>query len=209
MTAKLPPHAVRVDGFVLPRPVADHPALDFCNTWAGWDAPARPGSEWLRGYDQFAVWAGFAGLLGPAAVASVRERAGGTGTEPDAVLDRVRRLRGALYGVLHHDDEQGFGTVAAEAEQANARTRLVGDAARARFELPETDDLLLPLHAVALSAADLLCGPDRASVRACPGTDCGWLFLDRRGRRTWCSMTTCGNRAKVRAHAARRRGTQR
>jgi predicted RNA-binding Zn ribbon-like protein len=38
-------------------------------------------------------------------------------------------------------------------------------------------------------------------VRTCPS--CGWLFLDARGRRRWCSMATCGNRAKVRAHAAR------
>ncbi|MGW5195753.1 CGNR zinc finger domain-containing protein, partial [Kribbella sp. NPDC004138] len=44
-------------------------------------------------------------------------------------------------------------------------------------------------------------GQDRAHVRTCPS--CGWLFLDPRGRRRWCSMATCGNRAKVRAHAAR------
>jgi predicted RNA-binding Zn ribbon-like protein len=40
-------------------------------------------------------------------------------------------------------------------------------------------------------------------VKACPGDSCGWLFLDPRGRRRWCIMATCGNRSKVRAHAAR------
>ncbi|MFE4960639.1 CGNR zinc finger domain-containing protein [Streptomyces sp. NPDC056653] len=27
-----------------------------------------------------------------------------------------------------------------------------------------------------------------------PSEDCGWLSLDRRGRRRWCSMATCGSR---------------
>jgi predicted RNA-binding Zn ribbon-like protein len=48
-----------------------------------------------------------------------------------------------------------------------------------------------------------LTGPSREHVHTCPS--CGWLFLDPRGRRRWCSMATCGNRAKVRAHAARAR----
>ncbi|HET7305552.1 MAG TPA: CGNR zinc finger domain-containing protein [Segeticoccus sp.] len=40
---------------------------------------------------------------------------------------------------------------------------------------------------------------------ACPGDDCGWLFLNPGGRRRWCSMSPCGNRAKVAAHARRHR----
>ncbi|MER5688883.1 CGNR zinc finger domain-containing protein [Streptomyces sp. NPDC002205] len=27
-----------------------------------------------------------------------------------------------------------------------------------------------------------------------PSEDCGWLALDRGGRRRWCSMATCGSR---------------
>jgi predicted RNA-binding Zn ribbon-like protein len=30
-----------------------------------------------------------------------------------------------------------------------------------------------------------------------PGVDCGSLFLDPRGRRRWCDMAACGNRATV------------
>jgi predicted RNA-binding Zn ribbon-like protein len=63
----------------------------------------------------------------------------------------------------------------------------------------------LPLLAVARAAEDLLTSPARAEVRACPGDDCGWLFVDPRGLRRWCDMAWCGNRAKVRAHAARAR----
>jgi predicted RNA-binding Zn ribbon-like protein len=63
----------------------------------------------------------------------------------------------------------------------------------------------MPLLAVARSAAELLCEPDRPRVGRCPGTDCGWLFVDRQGHRRWCTMSICGNRAKARAHARRRR----
>jgi predicted RNA-binding Zn ribbon-like protein len=44
-----------------------------------------------------------------------------------------------------------------------------------------------------------------ARVHRCPGRNCGWLFLDTSGRRRWCSMATCGSRAKMRAMYARRR----
>jgi predicted RNA-binding Zn ribbon-like protein len=43
-------------------------------------------------------------------------------------------------------------------------------------------------------------------VRQCPGRNCGWLFLDVSGRRHWCSMATCGSRAKMRRLYARQRG---
>ena len=40
----------------------------------------------------------------------------------------------------------------------------------------------------------------------CSAEDCGLVFYDssRGGTRRWCSMQRCGNRAKVRAHRARR-----
>lgn len=48
-------------------------------------------------------------------------------------------------------------------------------------------------------------GRDR--IRVCDADDCGILFADdsRSRSRRWCSMTRCGNRAKVRAYRARAR----
>jgi predicted RNA-binding Zn ribbon-like protein len=43
--------------------------------------------------------------------------------------------------------------------------------------------------------------PVSRGVRACPGAGCGWLFYDPRGRRRWCVMAVCGNRAKAARHA--------
>ncbi|MBO0870833.1 MAG: CGNR zinc finger domain-containing protein, partial [Micromonosporaceae bacterium] len=69
-----------------------------------------------------------------------------------------------------------------------------------------TDRLTLPLLAVAWSAAQLLTTLPPSAVMACPGPGCGWLFHDPRGRRRWCRMQWCGNRAKARRHAARSGG---
>gem|GEM_PF-3517240 len=48
--------------------------------------------------------------------------------------------------------------------------------------------------------------PDR--VRRCAHPACVLYFLDtsRNGTRRWCSMETCGNRAKAGRHYARARG---
>jgi predicted RNA-binding Zn ribbon-like protein len=49
--------------------------------------------------------------------------------------------------------------------------------------------------------------PDR--IRVCANDRCRWVFYDgsRSGRRRWCDMTTCGNRAKAARHRARARST--
>jgi len=58
--------------------------------------------------------------------------------------------------------------------------------------------------AVAHSALDLLRSPMHGRIRECAGAGCGWLFVDtsKAARRRWCSMESCGNRAKVQRHRA-------
>ncbi|MEM9470689.1 MAG: CGNR zinc finger domain-containing protein [Pseudomonadota bacterium] len=64
-----------------------------------------------------------------------------------------------------------------------------------------------PLHALlAVSALSILMDErERKRLKMCPGNGCGWLFIDetKNARRTWCSMETCGNRAKAARHYAR------
>ena len=45
--------------------------------------------------------------------------------------------------------------------------------------------------------------PER--IRVCASDTCEWIFYDasRTGRRRWCDMATCGNRAKAARHRAR------
>ena len=61
-------------------------------------------------------------------------------------------------------------------------------------------------QAIAISAASVLADPrETARVKRCPAEDCGWLFFDetKNARRKWCSMETCGNRAKARRNYER------
>lgn len=49
---------------------------------------------------------------------------------------------------------------------------------------------------------------DSDRLRICANDGCRWVFHDtsRTGRRRWCSMASCGNRAKAARHRARKRG---
>ena len=63
------------------------------------------------------------------------------------------------------------------------------------------------LGPIALAAVRLFTEGDFHRIRECGGHACGWLFYDRskNNRRRWCEMEVCGNRAKQRRLAARRR----
>jgi predicted RNA-binding Zn ribbon-like protein len=62
------------------------------------------------------------------------------------------------------------------------------------------------LASLARDAIDLLGGPHATRVRECAAEDCALLFVDasRPGRRRWCSMEGCGNRAKTTSYRRRR-----
>jgi predicted RNA-binding Zn ribbon-like protein len=55
---------------------------------------------------------------------------------------------------------------------------------------------------------ELLAASETGRLRICANDGCRWVFDDtsRTGRRRWCSMASCGNRAKAARHRARRRG---
>jgi predicted RNA-binding Zn ribbon-like protein len=69
-----------------------------------------------------------------------------------------------------------------------------------------SDALEKMLAPIIRSAVELLISPEAQRMKVCPGLgDCGWLFLDasKSGRRRWCSMRSCGSRAKMRRYYAR------
>lgn len=63
------------------------------------------------------------------------------------------------------------------------------------------------LATIARDAIDLLVHGPIDRIRECAGANCSLLFYDdsQAGRRQWCSMSTCGSQAKVRAYRARTR----
>ncbi|MFI6073538.1 BTAD domain-containing putative transcriptional regulator [Actinoplanes sp. NPDC051343] len=191
-----PAYAVRVRDQWLPWNVGGHPALEFCNTYAGWGAPGELSSEWLRGYATLAVWAEQHDLASSSTVSGLLRQARRAPHAGAEVLARARRLRSALYACLTDPaDRKAFATVARFAsEAAHVSVFTAGDDGLGRWVLPAGAGLALPLHAAARSAADLLADPRRFTVCACPGVHCGWLFLNPSGRRAFCSAATCAER---------------
>jgi len=197
-------HLVR--GVPLPDPVGGHPALDFCNTRAGWGS-ARP-KEYLTSPGALALWAADAGL----APWPEADPDGEADADADALRDALA-LREALYrcalGTAADGDWRLLSRDAAAARSASRLEPTADGAARWVLALDRNDPAgadpaRLALHAVATAAEQLVTSSLLACVRACPGVGCGWLFADPRRRRRWCSMAVCGNRAKARRHAERR-----
>jgi predicted RNA-binding Zn ribbon-like protein len=72
----------------------------------------------------------------------------------------------------------------------------------ARIERETATSPLAVLAPIALAAATLLTDADPARLRQCASGRCVIWFLDssKNGRRRWCSMARCGNRAKAARH---------
>jgi len=129
------------------------------------------------------------------------------------MLSRLRRVRQAMRGVLE----------AAATRQAPDASDLadINRALRTHYiyELvPATDGVSLdhrhqgdPVDGAIARLSEALAREliqgDTARLRICQNPECHWVFKDtsRTGKRKWCSMRSCGNRAKVARHRARRR----
>lgn len=203
--ANVPGHYELADGIRLPARISGHPALDFCNTWAGWDG--RAAVEYLADYEHLLVWAAFVGILRPDHVTQLRQRAHDSASAATSMLERARSFRANLYAVLRDPAcAPGWPAVADEVAMAAQTLHLQRADDTIRFEVAPAADLSAPLAAAAWSAGELLTSDALRRVRACAGPGCGWLFLDPTGRRRWCVMSICGNREKARRFAAKRKG---
>jgi predicted RNA-binding Zn ribbon-like protein len=177
--------------------VAGDLALDFVNTVA--DRLSHPRERLVTGAD-VDRWARRAGLLGP------RES---LHSSPRQVT-QLHGIREDLYRLLQPVSIGG--SPSAEAISRFDRTRarvarqrhLVWHGGRFAWEWRDMGRLLGP---IAERAAELLVAAPPGRLRQCADAGCGWVFLDRSraGRRRWCRMVDCGNRAKARRHYQRGR----
>ncbi len=187
-------------------------ALDFVNT-ADWRGGVRR-LELLEGYADLVAWGLQAGVLEPAQARAMLREAAARPAKAAAALEGARAFREALFAVA---SAVAAGTapppadlrrVEAAVRKAASHAQLVGGRSGVRWRwdpAPALDRVLWP---VARDAGDLLTSPVISRLRECAADTCTWLFLDesRNASRIWCSMRSCGNRAKARRHYARTRG---
>lgn len=181
--------------------------LDFANTLD--NRLGEQPRELLNSYTDLVAWSQQAGQIMDAMATRLLEQAALRPREAVATLQQAKDVREAIYRLFLAIGEEA---APAEEDLQALNTALGGAMAHARI-VPrsdgyswgwEGDELVFdrPLWSVVRSAADLLTTPELQAVRVCAAEDCGWLFLDtsKNGTRRWCSMKSCGNRAKARRH---------
>ncbi|MBF9072232.1 CGNR zinc finger domain-containing protein [Streptacidiphilus fuscans] len=171
------------------------PSLDFVNTLRDRFAGGR---ELLVHAEDLATWC---------------QASGATAAPPsvdDALLHQARELREAI--------DTGLSAIvrgtAFPAEAADVLNVWLTRAAQhaPRLELTDGTPVFRPstvpddahgvLCRIALDAAEVLGSDLRQRLRICDGVGCSARFIDHSagGRRRWCSMSACGNRAKANRH---------
>lgn len=185
--------------------IGGHPAIDFVNTVHSWQEDPPP--DYLHGFNDLVEWHRMFDLVGPKAAARFK-------AAPAAEKKRVFREAIGLRADLHRIFAGLTGGKALPQDALDRLSDVIRRTARWRrltadrasggralccvWELDEAPAAAL-LGPVAWQAADLLENGSLERLKECPGEDCGWLFLDtsKNRSRTWCSMRTCGNAAKV------------
>ena len=187
--------------------------LDFANTLGG---PVTEPLERLNTYADLVSWSRQAGTVSASAARRLLEESSRHPRMAAAVLERARELRGAIYRTWAAE-VRGEQAATADLELLNSllgkalsHQRLVREEDRYAFGWRDDDALESILWPVAKSTAELLTSEEAKLVRQCEAfatKDCAWLFIDetRNRSRRWCSMASCGNRAKARRHYQRAR----
>ena len=193
--------------------------LDFVNS----DDAARrqhgSQSDALGGFEDFTRWLSEARVLDADRAGALLRRAQQQPTGASGALHEARRLRSMLRALAERQGgDPELATQVATQVAIGEINRVLGRSAGTRRVEPHTDGgfvrnfvtvgdvfagLLVP---VIESAADSLVNGELARVHVCADPRCGRVFFDasRNGKRRWCEMATCGNRAKAARH--RRKG---
>lgn len=185
--------------------------LDFANT-ADWHASPKP-QENLNSYSDLLVWGQMAGILSDSEAQQLWQRAQSRPSEAQTALARAIELREAIYGIFvrlvnqESPSQSDLNFLNYVLQSALPHLRVEPSAQGFSFEWEASgQDLERVLWPVAWSAADLLTSEDLDRVGQCADDrGCGYLFFDtsRNHSRRWCSMESCGNRAKAMRHYQR------
>jgi predicted RNA-binding Zn ribbon-like protein len=167
----------------------------------------------LRDFDTFVRWLEASALVDAERASGIRRRAQLQLAGASAVLAEARRIRASLRvlaerGIQSIDVQRSIVVEINRVLGRSVGTRRLderGDGTFMRAFVPGGDAFAALMIPVVESAADSLVTGELARVRRCGDPTCPRVFLDatRNGRRRWCEMGTCGNRAKAARHRAR------
>jgi predicted RNA-binding Zn ribbon-like protein len=178
------------------------------------EAPLRPGDA-LHDFETFVLWLESAAVLDIERAQGIRRRAlqqpaGAAATLVDArrvrTTLRVLAERGTSASQVRFDALSEINRVLGRSA-GTRRVELRGDGSYARAFVPVGDAFAGLMIPIVESAADAMILGELGRVRRCADSRCPRVFFDRtkNGRRRWCDMATCGNRAKAARHRARRK----
>jgi len=189
--------------------VAERLCLDFVNTEIVENGDRV---DLLGGFADLTAWCAATQVMSASQAAALTARWGGAQGGQQA-FERAVRFRTSLRAMVEWIAAGHRTAPSAALEAINdilrhrtgelkvVQTRQ-GYETRFTARMSEPGDLLVP---IAESAADLLAAGDVALVKKCQNPQCILYFYDttKSHTRRWCSMTACGNRAKVAAHYKR------
>jgi predicted RNA-binding Zn ribbon-like protein len=179
--------------------------LDFVNCEQGvrrFDA--------LRDFESMVRWLEAAAVLDAERAGGIRRRAQQQPAAASAAVVDGRRVRLALRSLA----ERGPMSERMRAEGLMEINRVLGrsagtrrvevreDGTFIRSFVPVGDAFAGLVIPIVESAADALILGELSRVRQCADPRCRRVFFDntKNGRRRWCDMATCGNRAKAARH---------
>ena len=184
--------------------------LDFINT-----DDVRRGTrvDVLRDFEQLIRWLEATSVLDGERAGGIRRRAHQQPAGATASLADARRIRASLRALA----ERGAQTADVRMNALGEINRVLGrsagtrrveqraDGSFVRSFVPVGDAFAGLMIPVVASAADALVTGELTRVRRCADSRCLHVFFDstKNGRRRWCDMATCGNRAKAARHRRR------
>jgi predicted RNA-binding Zn ribbon-like protein len=126
-------------------------------------------------------------------------------------VDRAHQVREAIRALLVANnggqlDPQAIVRLNDAAADAHLRVRFTGEG---RGQLvPDESGVPGALASILGVTYTAMADETWPRLKACREHTCQWAFYDnsKNRSRTWCSMTTCGNRTKARSYRERQRG---
>jgi predicted RNA-binding Zn ribbon-like protein len=164
--------------------------IDFVNT-AGWD-PEREDLtspqvllDWLAGHE-----------LDPGAKATKDDLG-----EARAVREALRDLLSA-HNEVEADVPRALAVLDAAAQRSGLAVRFAEEGTRVE---PSASGVRGAIGRILAEVSVGMADGTWERMKACRAEDCRWAFLDtaKNRSRAWCSMQSCGNRAKVAAYRER------